>query len=725
MNNKIKPTFYGAEIITALVYICAMSAVMMNVICRSRMFLCTVIMTAASFGVYMLFYALRKKKVISALALIGLVAASGAVSSALMSINAEDSYFDFIFSSSEFFNPLYAAGSIFLFSVIIGFTTCYFSVYLPRPGLLLFPAFIPLILAARTMGTVPAGLLIFLVIGYMAAAMGCAKPETPAAEGNNPSALKPVVYIDDKKSRFERLGAMAIICAAAAAILLILPRSGNTPFGRYLDTVLVSPQNTIFGTQQLSNFLNHSEVNRGANTPSKNILFYASTDSPCYLSRWSYDDYNGKDGWTLNENLDGYGYPNWESTSRLSSVDNLIVKLKEGVEEGKLEKYRDEIEKLDTVKPKTSTITISVADGSNTKVIIHPNHTTDAFVSNGDLITYRTEKDELFTKENFGKNGTYLLTYRVDSPNRQFINMLKTVDFTQLVNDAALEEVIDDNTRSALLSSMVEADNYRRITLEEIPEEIQALADKITAGLTSDYEKAVAIEKYFGEAGFVYSLDFVPEEATAEYFLFESRTGICTDFATACVLLARAAGLPARYTEGFVLQSSAIDEYGRYAVTAEYAHAYASVYIEGYGWLEVDGTKYVSEDAGESSPLLLTIIIASAAVLIILAIIFRKQIGEFIFRIIFALSGKNGRIRRLYLRTRKLVCPIRGLSPETSTAEEVRDIISNSLSLPKEAEGITSAANELLYGNGNPDADTKQLLAYYKAIRRRKRGMKK
>lgn len=715
MNEKIKPSFGGVEIITDLLYICAMSAVLMNVICRSQMIVCTAIMTATAFGVFMLFYVLRNKRKLSGLAMILLTFAAGSSSSALMKINAEESYFKFIFSSSDFFNPLYAAGAIFLFSVIIGFAVCYFSVYLPRPGFLIMPALIPLILSARIMGTVPEGLLIFLVVGYLAAAMGCARAEFP----------DDVVYFDDKKSRLERLGAMGITCAAAILILLILPRDAATPYGRYLDTVMTVPQNTIYGTQQLSNFLNHSEPNRGNNTASESLLFYASTDHPRNLSRWSYDVYKGKDGWALNEDLDKYGYPGWESTSRLSSMGNFINKLREGVENGKLEQYKDEIEKLDPVSVKTANVTITVADGSDTKVIIHPGNTIGVYISGSDLKTYRTNKDEIFTKENFGKNSTYRLTYYINQPDKQFVNMLKDVDFTQLVIDAADEEVIDIETRNALLSSAKEAREYKITTKGDIPEEIQELADSITEGLTTDYDKAIAIERYFGKAGFVYDLQFVPETPTAEYFLFTSHTGICTDFASASVLLARAAGLPARYTEGFALQSGALDDYGRYAVTSEYAHAYASVYVEGVGWMEIDGTKYAIENKHDADQTTIMIIVSAVIVLIILTIVFRKQLSEFLFLISVAFSGKNGKIRRIYLRTRKLVCSIREIDPQTAAAEEVRDIITKALSMPQEAEEITSAANELFYGNGNPDADAKRLLADYKAVRRRKRRMRK
>ena len=61
MKKRSKPIFGGAEILASLVYLCALSAGLMYVLCRDHLLICTIIMTAASFGVYMIFYALRRK----------------------------------------------------------------------------------------------------------------------------------------------------------------------------------------------------------------------------------------------------------------------------------------------------------------------------------------------------------------------------------------------------------------------------------------------------------------------------------------------------------------------------------------------------------------------------------------------------------------------------------------------------------------------------------------
>jgi len=95
----------------------------------------------------------------------------------------------------------------------------------------------------------------------------------------------------------------------------------------------------------------------------------------------------------------------------------------------------------------------------------------------------------------------------------------------------------------------------------------------------------------------VYDLDppRLPRGAEAvDYFLFESKKGFCIHYASAMVILARACGLPARYSEGYVA-----DEFdsgtGRFIVRDKDAHAFPEVYIPGYGWMVFEPTVSVRE----------------------------------------------------------------------------------------------------------------------------------
>lgn len=722
--KKVKPIFNGAELAASFIYICSISSALMYVLCKSHAFICTVIMTAVCFGIFWIFYKLRLKKIFALLTFVGLLIFVNIVCNAMGTGYEEYSFMRFLFTSSDFFNPFYAGAAILLFSMIIGFSTSYFTVYLPRPCFLLLPAFIPLILAARTAGGLPLGITIFMGVGFFLAIMGLARPESPSGE----------VYIDDSKARKERLIAMTALGAAAALILMIVPRVNTTRYGQLVDSIIFRPQNNrnYFGTQRLSNFQDRTIPNTGNNTPGSNTLFTAITNTPMNVSKGSFDIYLGEDGWSWAE--DEYlnnGYRNWEDGQRVLNYSSLITKLKRAAADGKLEKYKTELDKISVERSYNATMSIRVTDGSNTSVILHPQKTFKVSVMDYGGSVYRNRKDEMFTSDNFGVNGSYVTNYLLEQPNAEFIDMLSRVELEELLADALDEDVITVSEYSAFVNAGVFAREYQEIvddlTYTPIDPRITELANEITAGLGNDYEKAVAIERWFGEAGFVYDLDFAPDEPTAEYFLFESNRGICTDFASASTLLLRAAGLPARYTEGFVMPEDIRDSMGRYVVTAAQAHAYAEVFIEGCGWLTVDGTRYaeVGSSVEEALRTAAVIIVSVLAVLIILSFIFRRQLSEFFFALSLRFKDKNCRIRAVYFRTRKLACDISGIDPKTATAEETLDIINRTLYITSEAEEITSAANELIYSGKAPEIDERRLYEDYKTIRDMKRSLKR
>lgn len=76
-------------------------------------------------------------------------------------------------------------------------------------------------------------------------------------------------------------------------------------------------------------------------------------------------------------------------------------------------------------------------------------------------------------------------------------------------------------------------------------------------------------------------------EDFAIWFLNESPTGYCMHFASASVVLLRAADIPARYVTGYLVKAQAGE-----AVTVldRHAHAWAEYYVQGVGWIPLDAT---------------------------------------------------------------------------------------------------------------------------------------
>jgi hypothetical protein len=125
---------------------------------------------------------------------------------------------------------------------------------------------------------------------------------------------------------------------------------------------------------------------------------------------------------------------------------------------------------------------------------------------------------------------------------------------------------------------------------ENTPQRVLTLARDLTATAPTPYDRAVAIETFL--RAYSYTLDLPappPNRDVADYFLFDLKRGYCDYFATAMVVLARAAGLPARMVVGYAT--------GTYnPMTAEYvisqadAHSWPEVYFNEYGWVEFEPT---------------------------------------------------------------------------------------------------------------------------------------
>ncbi|WP_138493392.1 transglutaminase-like domain-containing protein [Paenibacillus pinistramenti] len=124
----------------------------------------------------------------------------------------------------------------------------------------------------------------------------------------------------------------------------------------------------------------------------------------------------------------------------------------------------------------------------------------------------------------------------------------------------------------------------------DLPDSVRELARSITAGTSSRYAAAEAVENYL-LANYSYSLEStVPAEGHdfVEDFLFRQRTGYCDHFSTAMVVLLRSQGIPARWVKGFAPgEPSGSDQY---TVRYSDAHAWVEVYFPKDGWVPFDPT---------------------------------------------------------------------------------------------------------------------------------------
>ncbi len=125
---------------------------------------------------------------------------------------------------------------------------------------------------------------------------------------------------------------------------------------------------------------------------------------------------------------------------------------------------------------------------------------------------------------------------------------------------------------------------------KQVPQRVLTLARDLTATAPTPYDRAKAIEAHLRT--YPYNLDLPEPPLTGDivdYFLFDLQQGYCDYYATSMVVLARAAGLPARMAIGYA--SGTYDPLkAHYVVTEADAHSWPEIYFSEYGWIKFEPT---------------------------------------------------------------------------------------------------------------------------------------
>ena len=145
--------------------------------------------------------------------------------------------------------------------------------------------------------------------------------------------------------------------------------------------------------------------------------------------------------------------------------------------------------------------------------------------------------------------------------------------------------------KQELIRRSKEIKTWYTVLPDSLPERVRILADQLTKGCENDYDKLKAIETYLNSLPYTTRVGKTPgREDFVDYFLFHQKKGYCTYFASAFGVLARCAGIPTRYVEGFMVDYKDKDASGAYNVGSSSAHAWVEAYMEGIGWIPFEPT---------------------------------------------------------------------------------------------------------------------------------------
>jgi transglutaminase-like putative cysteine protease len=128
------------------------------------------------------------------------------------------------------------------------------------------------------------------------------------------------------------------------------------------------------------------------------------------------------------------------------------------------------------------------------------------------------------------------------------------------------------------------------LLMPNIDARIRSLAREMTAGATTDLEKARELE-YGLRKNYGYTLQLLPAAVAdpLSHFLFVRKKGHCEYFASAMAVMLRTLGIPSRVITGF--QSGVYNPMtGWQLVRASDAHSWVEAWITGRGWTTFDPT---------------------------------------------------------------------------------------------------------------------------------------
>lgn len=177
-------------------------------------------------------------------------------------------------------------------------------------------------------------------------------------------------------------------------------------------------------------------------------------------------------------------------------------------------------------------------------------------------------------------DGTYTKTADIDYIRSYVENNLQE-DATCIPEQ--LEQLLEDRAKQIKI-------DYMQLP-EELPERVSELAKSLTKGLTNPYDQLKAIEQFLNGYTYTETPGNPPKDQDiVDYFLFDSKQGYCTYFASAMTVMARCIGIPARYVQGFSVSLDHKMTGGTISVSNGDAHAWTEAYLEGVGWIPLEPT---------------------------------------------------------------------------------------------------------------------------------------
>ncbi|NLC43404.1 MAG: hypothetical protein GX783_03880 [Clostridiales bacterium] len=378
------------------------------------------------------------------------------------------------------------------------------------------------------------------------------------------------------------------IAVIITAVAIVPRRSRDLKWDYLVDTVqeVEDRINDRFGfipsgqsfRLSVTGFPSSSDELGGPVVLSDDIALEVTSTAPLYLRGSILNEYIST-GWT--DTIDDIRYEFNDNTvedRRLSAYNFDEVTWKQLLDKDQLEAFFPEVEAEIT------------HIGINSSVMFNSQQLIDLNPARRSSTPYFNVKGESYTTRNIRENEPYRISARVpnlsDPEFRDFIRSIPAeldLNLSHLTGSGYGDPIYREKLRSI-------QEHYMGIP-SEFPQRIYDLVDELTKSSDIHLDKVLAIQDYL-QNNYEYTLEppYTPSDRDfVDHFLFDLQEGYCTYFATAMTVMTRAAGIPARYVEGFLMPSRPNSK-RIYEVRNLHGHAWVEIYFPGVGWLPFDPT---------------------------------------------------------------------------------------------------------------------------------------
>ena len=484
--------------------------------------------------------------------------------------------------SSWYTLAIFLVFMLFMSSVIYYFTRVRYRIFM---NFLIF--IIPFVLYGKEYEKMPTIFIILMAVGYVFIMIYFRQ-----------ITVNEKAVVVSNSSIWKSVGVYVVLFSSIAAML---PKPYVKANRTALEELISAEEFTDRLNAALNVFRDTTTSNNFRSFNNDSVLYYAYSDNELRLKTMTYTSYDYKtDSWSTSDNDRFYKYTNEEKEIEQYQAPEFLQAINKAVDldpsiadkyeisafsDNELfipDKNRLEIYTMSSgaqFAPVPTSMTELVSSSYKKKI---------ALISSG--LVYCD--DGRFLDEERFKFEYYNDRFYMNPGNRRIIDSLSINDYMDFVYDCSNALAIEDPDAFDILyefySEYRSANNYLDYGNNSY---ISELAEKITDDLETDYDKAQAIESYFSREGFVYDSKFRKDSGdSAVEFLRDDKRGVCYEFATAMVLLSRAAGIPARYVEGYNMSERYADNANYFVIRSKHAHGFPELYIRGAGWVSFEPT---------------------------------------------------------------------------------------------------------------------------------------